>query len=47
MKFEGDDIPNIYSQHLKSIIKMCLEKNPNDRPTADELLKTPYFLRVM
>lgn len=30
-------------QHMRNIIARCLQKNPNDRPTATELLQDKFF----
>lgn len=32
-----------YSKELKDIVDACLQKDPTKRPTAHELLQTPYF----
>lgn len=34
------------SQEIKDIIKLCLQENPAERPTADELLANPVFLKI-
>lgn len=33
------DIPSKYSDDLRNAIKMCLEVNPSNRPTAAQLLR--------
>lgn len=41
------DIPAIYSDDLKSVIRMCLEVNPSIRPTSAQLLwKREVVLRL-
>lgn len=41
------DIPSIYSDDLKSVIRMCLEVNPSIRPTSAQLLwKREVVLRL-
>ncbi len=33
-----DPIPTIYSQELNQIISQCLQVNPKNRPSCDQLL---------
>ena len=35
-------IPNC-SAHLQALISSCLKRNPNDRPTAGDLLEFPFI----
>ncbi len=39
---DGDD-PNMWSKSFRSMIKMCLQKDPNKRPTCQELLAHKHF----
>jgi serine/threonine-protein kinase OSR1/STK39 len=34
---------HIYSREFKEVIERCLVKDPTQRPTAAELLETPFF----
>ena len=47
MKGNIDPIPSRYSVELMEIIKIILTKNPNKRPSAEELLKNPIILQKM
>lgn len=46
-----DDIPPLslekYSQPLVDFISKCLQKNPEDRPTAQELLEHDPFVQIL
>ncbi|KAL3356170.1 hypothetical protein AABB24_017043 [Solanum stoloniferum] len=33
----------VFSREFEEMVLACLRENPDDRPTADELLKTPFF----
>lgn len=33
----------VHNKHLRMIVNACLQVNPDDRPTIDELLAMPYF----
>ena len=35
-----DPLPKMYSQHLNRLIQSCLQQNPRERPSAEELLTT-------
>lgn len=37
------EISDEYSQEIRDIVKHTLEKSPEDRPTANELMKLPLF----
>lgn len=37
------EIPNEFSPELTSLIKSLLNKDPNKRPTVQELLNHEYF----
>ncbi|KAL7516351.1 hypothetical protein ACHAWX_001376, partial [Stephanocyclus meneghinianus] len=39
---DGDD-PNMWSKSFRSMIKMCLQKDPSKRPTCQELLAHTHF----
>ncbi|KAM5555086.1 mitogen-activated protein kinase kinase kinase 1-like [Rosa sericea] len=39
------EIPDSLPVHAQDFIKKCLQMNPNDRPTAGELLDHPFVLR--
>ena len=39
---DGDD-PNMWSKSFRSMIKMCLQKDPNKQPTCQELLAHKHF----
>jgi serine/threonine protein kinase len=39
-----DDLPYQYSKQLNMIYQKCMRRNPNERTSARELLKTAYFL---
>ena len=41
------NIDNFYSSELNYIIKWCLIKNPDDRPSADEILNHTIIIRKM
>ena len=38
-------IPARYSKELYDVIKLCLTRNQNKRPTAEELLKHPILIK--
>uniref|UniRef100_A0A3Q7IDN4 Protein kinase domain-containing protein n=1 Tax=Solanum lycopersicum TaxID=4081 RepID=A0A3Q7IDN4_SOLLC len=33
----------VFSQEFEEMVLSCLREDPDDRPTADELLRTPFF----
>ena len=36
-------IPSLANAHLSDLIEQCLQINPSDRPSAEELLQHPFF----
>lgn len=42
-----DDLPSNYTKQFNIIYQKCMRKNPHERLSARELLKTSYFLEVM
>lgn len=46
-KSEPECVPVSYSAFLSNIVKRCLRKNPEKRPSAFELIREPYFHSVM
>lgn len=36
-------IPPLANAHLSDLIEQCLQINPSDRPSAEELLQHPFF----
>jgi len=36
----------VFSREFEEIVLSCLKENPDDRPTAKELLKTPFFSEI-
>lgn len=42
---EGEDKKR-FSKNLKAMVKRCLVKEPDNRPTAAQLLKDPFFKKV-
>lgn len=47
MKGKLDDLPYNYSKQLNLIYQKCMKRNPIERISARDLLKTNYFLGVM
>jgi len=41
------EFPKIYNPDLMQTMRSCLQYNPADRPTADELLSHPFLSRVL
>ena len=46
-KGEPPPIPDSLSRDAKDLIQQCLRVNPNDRPTAAELLEHPFVRRPL
>ncbi len=42
VSFDSDEWHNI-SSHCKEFIKKCLNKDPHQRPTIDDLLDDPFI----
>lgn len=42
-----EELPPQYSKQLNTIYLKCMKRNPNERSTASELLKTNYFLSAL
>lgn len=42
---EPPPIPDTLSTEAQDFIKSCLRVNPNDRPTAAELLEHPFVMK--
>ena len=42
-KYKYSPLPQTYSVTLRNIVQMCLRKDPNQRPTVNELLKLPQI----
>ena len=40
---DNPNIPSLSNSYLSDLIEQCLQINPLDRPTADELLQHPFF----
>ena len=47
MRGQSEDIPSSFSKNLNNILQKCLTKRPYERPSARDLLRTPYFLEAM
>ncbi|CAF4359299.1 unnamed protein product, partial [Rotaria magnacalcarata] len=43
MKNDNDPSAPSYTNDFVSFIALCLQKNPNNRPTANELRETPFI----
>jgi len=42
-KSKYPDIPKHFSKGLSEVLALCLNKNPRERPTAEELLNRKEF----
>lgn len=42
-----EELPQSYSKQLNTIYLKCMRKNPNERLSAPDLLKTSYFLNTL
>lgn len=42
-----EELPPQYSKQLNAIYLKCMKRNPNERSSASELLKTNYFLSAL
>lgn len=40
-------LPDMYSDDWKNVVRLCLSKNPADRPTAQQLLDLPFVKPVV
>ena len=47
LKNEAPPIPGIYSPDLQRLITACLDKDPENRPTIDEILSRPFVKHAM
>lgn len=47
MKKEIDDIPPKYSVFANRLVKKLLYKDPNDRPTIEELFDMPEISKIV
>ena len=43
MKGNIPEVPNQYSLELKSLVKELLEKDPEDRPSINNILERPFM----
>jgi len=41
------EIPNTLSEDARDFIKKCVQANPNDRPSAAQLLEHPFVQRSL
>jgi len=41
------EIPNTLSEDARDFIKKCVQANPNDRPSAAQLLEHPFVQRPL
>jgi len=46
-KGERPHIPDFLSRDAKDFIMQCLQVNPDDRPTAAQLLNQPFLQRPL
>lgn len=46
-KSKFDDLPSNYSKQLNILYHKCMKKSPIERISAQNLLKTSYFLQAM
>lgn len=46
-KGKVDDLPHNYTKQLNILFQKCMKKNPLERISARNLLKTNYFLEIM
>lgn len=47
LSLKAPDIDSSYSSELNYLIKKCLTKNPNDRPSADEFFRNKIIMQKL
>lgn len=45
VKGEYEELPSQYSQEIRDLVSLTLQKESADRPSADDILSSPYIAK--